>query len=201
MSEPLRTVLCAALGFLSGGVMWSWLLPARRRGVDIRTLGADGNPGAFNAAAACGVPAGILLALLDILKAALPAAFAWRIAGLTGWSLALAALAPVFGHIFPWTLGWKGGKAITAAFGTLIGLLPRVLIAPIWAACILVLLPFIRDHSALMRVSVTLTAGIVCILEPAWPVRMLMLGIAALILWRHWEPLHARDGERSMQND
>ena len=60
MSEPLRTVLCAALGFLSGGVMWSWLLPARRRGVDIRTLGADGNPGAFNAAAACGVPAGIL---------------------------------------------------------------------------------------------------------------------------------------------
>ena len=201
MSEDLVTLLCAAFGFLSGGVMWSWLLPKWLKHVDIRTLGADGNPGAFNAAAACGAPAAVLLALLDIMKAAVPTALAWRVAGLTDWRLTLAALMPVLGHIFPWTLGWKGGKAITAAFGALIGLLPRVLIAPVWAACILTLLPFVKNHSALMRVSAALTAGIVCLLEPAWPVRMLALATAALIIWRHLEPVQARQQERSAQNE
>ena len=60
--------------------------------------------------------------------------------------LSLTLLAPVLGHAFP--PGRRGGKAITASFGALLGLFPRRRPLLLLAACYLFfsLLAVIRPH-------------------------------------------------------
>jgi len=43
-------------------------------------------------------------------------------AGLSGWGLALVAIAPVLGHAFSPFLGFRGGKALATTFGIWAGL-------------------------------------------------------------------------------
>ncbi|MGZ6792990.1 MAG: glycerol-3-phosphate acyltransferase, partial [Mycobacteriales bacterium] len=87
-------ILAALVGYFVGAVSPATLL-ARARGVDLRTVGS-GNPGATNAGRALGRRAGLLVAVLDVAKGAVPAAAfgaADHRAGL------VAGLAAVAGHI------------------------------------------------------------------------------------------------------
>lgn len=111
-----QTLLWTGVGFAAGSLMlayWLGWLALRR---DVRQIG-DGNPGATNVLKAGGWKIGALALLLDVLKGAIPVSIAYYIAGLSGVPLALAALAPIFGHAFSPFLGFKGGKAIAVSFG------------------------------------------------------------------------------------
>jgi len=66
----LRGMLMAAVGFVSGSLMFSvWL--ARLAGGDVRRIG-DGNPGPVNAFRAVGPIVGSIALLLDFPKGWLP---------------------------------------------------------------------------------------------------------------------------------
>jgi len=119
----LNILLWSLIGFFLGAIPFSLLLGKLFAGKDIRAVG-DGNPGGANALKAGGLKVGIPAILLDIAKGFVPIYLAQR-AGLAGWSLIPAALAPVLGHAFSPFLRFRGGKALAATGGVwaaLIGL-------------------------------------------------------------------------------
>ncbi len=108
------------LAFLSGSLPFSvWV--GRLAGKNIRQYG-DGNPGATNAWKAGGAFWGAAAVILDFGKGAIPILLANYVVGLTGYSLATVALAPILGHAYSPFLRFRGGKALAVTFGIWTGL-------------------------------------------------------------------------------
>jgi glycerol-3-phosphate acyltransferase PlsY len=114
-------VLAAAAGYLLGAVSPATLF-ARRAGADLRASGS-GNPGATNAGRLLGRRVGILVAVLDVLKGAVPAAV-FGLAVSHGAGL-VAGLAAVVGHVTSPYLRGRGGKGVATAAGAVLGSHPR----------------------------------------------------------------------------
>lgn len=115
------------LGYLAGGIMFGYLIPRLLKGIDVRALSDDGNPGTFNAFICGGIFCGILVLLGDLLKGFLPVYLVGRQLDIRNLGFALVMAAPVLGHAFPICGGReKGGKAIAVSFGVLMGLYPQM---------------------------------------------------------------------------
>jgi glycerol-3-phosphate acyltransferase PlsY len=126
---PVNLPLVAAAavtGYLVGSVSPATFV-ARRAGADLRASGS-GNPGATNVGRVLGRKWGVLVALLDVAKGAVPAAAFG--AGLHEAGL-LAGLGAMLGHVTsPWLRG-RGGKGVATAAGAILGS------HPLWALVIL----------------------------------------------------------------
>lgn len=103
----MSLLLGTVVGYLVGALSPATLL-ARARGVDLRSVGS-GNPGAANAGRALGRRTGVVVALLDIAKGALPAA---GFALLDHRAGLLAGVAAVLGHVSSPFLRGRGGKGV-----------------------------------------------------------------------------------------
>lgn len=100
------------------------LLYSRVHGrVDIRALG-DGNMGARNTKRAYGMRAGVMVALVDIMKGLLAVMLA-DFAGLPLVGQMLAGAAVILGHDFPLFARFKGGQGFAATSGVFMYLFPR----------------------------------------------------------------------------
>ena len=100
-----------ALGLLASyliGAIPFGLLAGLAKGVDERTVGS-GNIGATNVMRAVGLPIGIAVFVLDVLKGVAGVVIC-RTLGMEGWELGLAGLFAVFGHSFSPFMFFKGGK-------------------------------------------------------------------------------------------
>lgn len=186
--DLLRCVLYTVVGYLSGGIMFSYWLPRILRHVDVRDFGEDHNPGGFNAITACGLPIGIACIMLDILKGTLPVLAALYLGGLREWYLVPVVIAPVAGHAWPLLHHGQGGKAISVSFGVLIGLLPQLLLAVIWAVLYLALLPLIHDHRALTQLSSLLLLLCAFVVYPMAYVRVMTAGVVGILQIKHRKP-------------
>ena len=113
-------------GYLSGSILYSYLLPKALKGIDITAESPDGNPGTANAFTCAGIPIGILVLCMELLKGYLPVHLALREVNPARWSFALILAAPVFGHacpVFTATERWKSHCGIvrgTAGAGTVL---------------------------------------------------------------------------------
>lgn len=125
--------LAALVGYLVGAVSPATLI-ARARGVDLRAVGS-GNPGASNAGRALGRRTGVLVALLDVAKGAVPAAAFGALDHRAGL---VAGLLAVLGHVTSPFLRGKGGKGVATAAGAILGSHPLWLVV-VLAAWLLVL--------------------------------------------------------------
>lgn len=97
------------LSYFLGSIPFGYLA-TKINGIDIKKIGS-GSTGATNVSRALGLKWAILVALLDILKASLPLYLALTCLSIE-WQIALIAIIPVLGHIFPVWLNFKGGKGI-----------------------------------------------------------------------------------------
>ncbi|MFI3128625.1 MAG: glycerol-3-phosphate 1-O-acyltransferase PlsY [Bacillota bacterium] len=121
------TVVCS---YFCGNVNFAILI-SRAKGKDIRSFGS-GNPGTMNMMRNVGGKLGILTLILDGFKGFLPAFIAkmifsqYVIGGFNAGELAmfLAGSAACIGHIYPVTLGFKGGKGVATALGMFIAASP-----------------------------------------------------------------------------
>lgn len=188
LSPPFVCLFYTIVGYLSGDVLYAYWLPKGLYGIDIREGRADRNPGAANAAIACGLPMGVLCCALDLLKGTVPVLLAIKVGGLSEWYLVPVVLAPVCGHAWPIFWRGRGGKAIAVSFGVLIGLLPRLLIAPLWAVLLLIGLLFLRDHRRLILVTSALMATLTIVLYPMIYARAIACGVAAILMIKHRRP-------------
>lgn len=129
-------LLCALMGYLVGTLNPAYLL-GRIRGVDIRKKGSR-NAGASNALILFGKTKGILCAVFDIAKAVsvilLTEAFVP-----SADTFAVTAAFCILGHIFPFYMGFRGGKGLACLAGTFLALDLRVFAVALVLAVVIAL--------------------------------------------------------------
>lgn len=113
------------IGYLLGGVQ-SAILIGRLKGIDIRSHGS-GNAGTTNTIRVLGKKEGAMVLIIDMLKAIVAIWLARLIFGATHKNaIILIALysgfGAILGHSYPIFFGFKGGKGIATAAGTLMGI-------------------------------------------------------------------------------
>lgn len=151
----MTLLLAAAVGYLVGSISTA-TLAARRRGVDLRTVGS-GNPGATNVGRALGRRAGVVVAVLDVLKGLLPAAGFGAVDHRAGL---VAGVAAVLGHITSPLLRGRGGRGVATAAGAVLGS------HPLWAVPVLltwVVVVAVSRWVALASVSAALVITVVAL--------------------------------------
>jgi acyl phosphate:glycerol-3-phosphate acyltransferase len=130
-------VLVILAGYLLGSIPFALLLTRRWSTADLRHVGS-GNLGAANVMRTAGVRAGVLVALLDMLKGAASVVLAERLTG-NAVAPAIAGFAAIVGHIYPVWLRFRGGKGVATACGVFSVLAPlavlpalAVFVAAVW---------------------------------------------------------------------
>lgn len=135
MFKPFLLLL---FGYLLGSIPSGYLI-SRRKGVDIRKVGS-GNIGGTNVSRAFGLKWGVIVGVLDVLKGVIPAYLAVKYLS-SDWQIALVAVSPVLGHIFPVWLKFKGGKGVATSAGALfvfLGYKYVLILLSIWILTLLI---------------------------------------------------------------
>ena len=120
-------LLCLVVGYVFGLFQSAYIL-GRLKGINIRTVGS-GNAGSTNALRAFGTKAGLTVLFFDALKTVL-AIWVMRLTigsvhpELKSLIIFYTAVGVIFGHNFPFYLGFKGGKGMAATLGLIIALSP-----------------------------------------------------------------------------
>ena len=124
MDLGLSAVCAAAFGYLLGSIPFAVIVSRAFGLADPRTVGS-GNPGATNVLRSGNKLAAVLTLVGDAAKGALAmyivslfAASAWLT--VTPLVIVIAGVAGFLGHVFPFTLGFKGGKGVATAIGVLL---------------------------------------------------------------------------------
>ncbi len=186
-------ILAVLLAYLLGAVpAGSWV--ARRRGVDIRSVGS-GNSGATNVQRTLGWGPGLIVGGFDILKGALAVWLARRL-GLGDAVAALCGLAAVMGHNFNAFHGFRGGKGVATSFGVMLIVDPQIsLITFVVAFTVMYLTRYVSAGSLVGAVCACVLA--LALGRPWW--ELLVLGvISALMFYQHRENIvRLRSGTES----
>lgn len=182
-------VLWTAIGYLSGAMMFSWLIARLFLHVDLTRVGDD-NPGAYHLFRIGGFGWGLFGAALDIAKAAAPVLAASYV-GVRGWALVPVMIAPVVGHSYPpWPKLAVGGHGLSASFGVwfaLTGLVgPIVLFFSDWFFQYVLVAP--TDGWALVLAMLMMPLGLYAI-GAAGPVWVFWALDFALLAWLHRDQL------------
>jgi glycerol-3-phosphate acyltransferase PlsY len=181
----LTPLLLLLLAYVIGATPTSYWVGKSFFGVDLRTKGS-GNLGATNTYRILGWKAALPVFIVDVTKGWFPVWFfpqrdhsaVWE------WTLAYAAAA-IFGHVFSFWVGFKGGKGIAASAGAFLGLAP-------WGALIALGVWLAATFSTRMVSVGSLSAAV------ALPVSLLFLphrggntllfftvALAAFVIWAH----------------
>ena len=153
-------VISILLGYLLGSSSMTYYL-GRLRNIDVREHGT-GNLGASNAAVTMGWGAAVLVAIHDIGKAILAVLLTrWIFPG-TAYLGELAGVACVIGHMYPFYLGFRGGKGLASFIGMTIALnFPVALGSVILLALVTVISNFIALGTIALTVVVPVALWII----------------------------------------
>lgn len=207
----VQWILCIVAAFLAGSIPTGYLI-GLANGVDIRKVGS-GNIGATNVGRVFGRKAWLLCFSGDFLKGFLPVLASGILAGIAGkwspsshqtlwWCCVLAAA--ILGHMFcPW-LGFKGGKGVATALGSLLGLFPILTVTGVAALLVFLLVLKIWKYVSLASICATVSLPVFVLLQTAATIWLRPAGIdppeamaagltvaavtsvvAALMVWRH----------------
>lgn len=172
-------------GYLLGSVSMAYFL-TKRKNIDARKQGS-GNLGASNTRVLLGWGPAVLVAVHDIGKgliAVLLAQFLFPELPCVG---AAAGVACVWGHIFPFYLGFRGGKGLATFVGMTAGL-------NFWLACamgvVLAVITVVTDYIALGTIAVSVAVPVALWFLTGDLGLVLVVCVAtAVMLCKHWENL------------
>ncbi len=175
-------LIAALMGYLLGSSSMTYYL-GKRNHVDARTQGT-GNLGASNATVLMGWRAGVLVAIHDIGKGCLAVLLAGFLFPELEAVDALAGIACVLGHIFPFYLRFKGGKGLAAYLGMTLALDWRLSIA---VMLLLVIVTVATDFIALGTISVVVVfPAALGLMTGKLSVTLMLLPATVLIVCKHW---------------
>ena len=140
MYETAAMLLTFGAAVMVGAISPGYLLVRRTRGTDVRDQGS-GRTGATNTARLLGPSAFLFVLCADVAKAAVPVGVASLY--LPGLADAIA-VGVVAGHIWPPTLGLRGGRGVAPALGVIAVLNPILL--PILAVLFVVAYVLLRSR-------------------------------------------------------
>ncbi len=132
-----RFVAVVIIAYLLGSIPFGLIIGKLKKGVDIREQGS-GKTGATNLMRVAGTKLGLLALVLDVVKATGAVLLAALIVDRGAGSLAIGSasvywqhiaqaaggLAAVAGHNWPIFARFRGGRGVTAYFGTLFAIFP-----------------------------------------------------------------------------
>ncbi len=174
-------ILLIVAAYLLGSIS-SAIITCRLMGLpDPRNQGS-GNPGATNVLRTGGKKAAIITLLGDALKGLLPVVGA-RLVGLSDPLIGVVALAAVGGHLYPLYFGFRGGKGVATTLGALFGL--SWLLGMVWVLTWVAVAAAFRYSSLAALVAMVLTPFYIHGLLGSTPLTLIMVALAALIVWRH----------------
>jgi len=150
-------IVVVILGYLLGNFQASYIFGKLIKKVDIRTLG-HGNAGASNAVESLGWKFGVLVAVLDVLKGVVSILLVkhfYKVGFDPDGALLLYVngYSVILGHIFPFYMGFKGGKGTATLLGIMLGMHPWVGLIGIG---IIILVTFLTDYVAIGTLALTL---------------------------------------------
>jgi glycerol-3-phosphate acyltransferase PlsY len=130
-------IVAVVIAYLLGSVPFGLIMGRLKSGIDIRQQGS-GKTGATNLMRVAGTKLGLLTIVLDVVKAAVAVILAAVIVGRDSGVLSIggvsvywqhvaqvvAGLAAVAGHNWPVFAKFKGGRGVTAYFGTVFAIFP-----------------------------------------------------------------------------
>jgi len=164
-----------------GSTPFAWLLARRWGARDLRRVGS-GNVGAANVFRASGMTAGVLAALLDVAKGAASVVVADRLGGGAD-TAAVAGMAAIVGHVYPFWLHFRGGKGVATACGVFAVLTPAAA-AP--ALAVFVSTVWITKYVSLGSVLASLALPLIAYATGSpEPVVIVACAACALIVFRH----------------
>ncbi|MBE7562588.1 glycerol-3-phosphate 1-O-acyltransferase PlsY [Acidithiobacillus sp. HP-6] len=167
--------------YLIGSVATA-ILVGRAMGLGDPRQSGSGNPGATNILRIGGKKAAALTLCGDLIKGVIPVVVA-RWLGAEGWILAAVALATFLGHLYPVYFGFRGGKGVATAMGTLLALMPLLglSVLGVW----IVVFAVMRVSSLAALLAATSSIPLVFALSASSSLHALIIVLVILILWRH----------------
>jgi glycerol-3-phosphate acyltransferase PlsY len=195
-----KFVAVVVIAYLLGSIPFGLIIGKLKSGIDIREQGS-GKTGATNLMRVAGTKLGVLTIVLDVVKAAVAVMLAGVIIGsssgiltISGVSLnwqhiaqVLAGLAAVAGHTWPIFAKFRGGRGVTAYFGTLFAIFPP---AGIFGAEVVAIAALRSRHMSLGSLLGALAAC--CLMIPLtilynFPLIYLVYGlvVTALLAYQH----------------
>lgn len=178
-------LFASVLGYLLGCSSMAYYI-GKYKHADVRKAGS-GNLGASNATVLFGWGAGIAVALHDIGKAVLAVFLAkWLLPELEHVG-AVAGIACVLGHIFPFYLGFRGGKGLASYFGMTLALNWKLALI---VALVILLATLITDYIAIGTVTTIVVVPAYLGIANGSLVLTAILCVGTLVmLGKHWENL------------
>jgi glycerol-3-phosphate acyltransferase PlsY len=180
-------IISTGLGYLFGNIQTSYFLGKWTRKIDIRDHGTS-NAGASNITITLGLGYGIFTFLVDAAKGFL-AVFLVRCFWPTELTVALLAGSfAILGHIYPFFLGFRGGKGVATLYGVLLAADWRVGLIAFGIQC---LTTVISNYVAVGSVAVFILLPFITYhFDPA-PTRLaLIVAVSALLFFKHLPNLH-----------
>ncbi|MCL2469389.1 MAG: glycerol-3-phosphate 1-O-acyltransferase PlsY [Alphaproteobacteria bacterium] len=140
-----------ACAYILGSIPFGLILMRLTGHGDIRKIGS-GNIGATNVLRGGGRNLAVLTLLLDMLKGTLAVFLAYLYDMDCQLLASGAALAALFGHMYPFWINFRGGKGVATALGVMLALSPPVAVMAmlVWLASALILK--ISSASALIAI-------------------------------------------------
>ena len=181
MSNTLAYLLIAVLAYLLGSISFGMIVAKLAGGPNLREVGSK-NTGATNVLRVMGVKIGLIVFVLDILKALVACIIGRVWMGLEG--AMLAGLAVVIGHNWPCFFQFKGGKGVASTLAVML------MTFPIPACiCYVVAIGLIAWTRYVSLGSITLAALFAVLVIAtnwaSWLVIGWVLVISGLLIWRH----------------
>ena len=180
----MEYVLIALVGYLLGTSSMAFYLSIMTK-KDVRKSGS-GNLGASNTMALLGWKAAVLVGAHDIGKA-------WLAVLLAKWSFpnvayagAVAGVASVIGHIFPFYLKFKGGKGLASYIGLTAGL--DIRLALVIVVVVLGIMIF-TDYIALGALAMVVIVPVVSLFSQGWVLALILCAATVVMIFKHIENL------------
>ena len=179
----MKYIPAILLAYLLGSSSMSWYL-SKLKNVNLRA-GGSGNLGASNTVILMGWKAGILVAVHDFGKSLLAVLLAQFLFPDMPFIGAIAGVASVLGHIFPFYLKFKGGKGFASYLGMAMALDWKLGLAILLIAA---LITIITDYIVLGTVTTVLSVPTYLgFTSHSWILAAILFIASAVILYKHRE--------------
>lgn len=183
MGNSMIYVIVALAAYLLGSSNMAFYL-SRLRKADLRSAGS-GNLGASNATVLLGWRAGVLVGAHDIGKSALAVIFARWLFPQTELIGAVAGVASVMGHIFPFYLKFRGGKGFASYIGMSLALNWKVALVVL---ALVVAVTIVTDYIVMGTMTTIVSVPVILgILTGSFLLALILLFASGVIVYKHRE--------------
>lgn len=181
--EILTSIIIVITGYIIGTFNPSYIL-GKINGMDIRQSGS-GNAGASNALINFGKMWGVICAFIDIAKPCVTILICKKIFPKIAFITALAGGACILGHMYPFYMGFRGGKGLACLGGTVLAYDWKVFIIFLAGALILAI---VSDYICFVPMSASVIFAITYgFMEKDIIGTVVLLLISVCIILRHKE--------------